>query len=190
MMAALRHFRTFFLLLAFAAAAARPLFGEALWWVVGDLDDVSVSVEGESSPWTATQVGGIDSIRVRVYDTESYLDFYYQDQGGSYVVQSGADSAAVPGGGWISLGDYADPAYSFMIELGNWNDGAWTVRAEAQVTYNTLNGHISVSPLDNPGYTPYNVATEVFTAVPEPSSGILFLFGTMLLALRRRREPQ
>lgn len=186
------HIRALVAAAAFAASSAMPLFGDALWWIVDDLEDVSVSVEGYAEPWSATDVGGISDMRVRLTDPEdTYLNFYWND-GSGYVTDPAATTVQInpSGGGWMALGEYASAAYSFVIELGNWSGGEWTVRAESQLAYSSLDGHISATPLDNPGYTPFNISAQNFSAVPEPSSGILTLLGTILLALRRRRETE
>ena len=71
----------------------------------------------------------------------------------------------------------------------------WEIMAEATsyftsgtVTYNDLLAASALvsSPVVN--YTAYNVAGLTWTAVPEPTSGLLLLVGGALLALRRRRR--
>ena len=86
------------------------------------------------------------------------------------------------------LGSYAGSTYSYYVELSN---GLKT----DPITYASAvqNGYISVSGSMNPpeslagGGFGQSAATATY-AVPEPTSGLLFLIGGMLLGLKRRRQ--
>ena len=76
-----------------------------------------------------------------------------------------------------------------MVELGNIDssDNWTTVATSAAATYYSLGAYIHESFGLNPSamavWTPNQ-----FTAVPEPSSGLLTLLGFAFLALRRKRK--
>ena len=75
---------------------------------------------------------------------------------------------------------YKSSAYSFIVELYNENDEmlAWS----PEVNYDEFSGHI-FSGIQPTGANPY-----IFnTIIPEPTSGMLFLAGLVLLGLRRKR---
>ena len=96
--------------------------------------------------------------------------------------------AGVPTGNQSPLGDYGSPEYSFMIELGNIDssDNWTTVATGAATSYSSLGDYIHATFDINPGQLAVWTPTQ-FTAVPEPSGGLLTLMGVALLALRRRR---
>ena len=78
-----------------------------------------------------------------------------------------------------------------MIELGNWDNGTWTMVAMSQaVNYTQLESdhHVNVwSDQTIDPQVPDVWAVSTYT-VPEPTGGMLFVIGGALLALRRRRR--
>lgn len=91
---------------------------------------------------------------------------------------------------WTDFGNYADTAYSFLVELGHMDEnGNWTVMAVSETaTYEALQaaGFTTSDAVNYPNMTPW---TPTFT-VPEPSSGLLLLVGGALLSLRRKRRSE
>lgn len=88
--------------------------------------------------------------------------------------------------------DYNSSAYNFVVELlayerytsGNYD----VVGRSGPITYNEIKDHIAY---DNMGLPAIEGALSVasFTrVVPEPTSGLMFLVGGALLALRRKRR--
>ena len=104
---------------------------------------------------------------------------------------SGYWGAGVPTGNQSPSGDYSagTPEYSFIVELGNIDssDNWTTVATSASASYSSLGDYIHQTFDVNPGqiavWTPSH-----FTAVPEPTSGLLTLIGFAFLALRRKRK--
>ena len=91
---------------------------------------------------------------------------------------------------WADVADYKDPAWSFMIELGNLDDSGdedvWTPMAYSErATYEELARFIQRGETSDPPFTPWTGGSYT---VPEPTSGLLMLFGGALLALRRQRQ--
>ena len=118
---------------------------------------------------------------------------YLKQQNGETVAQLGSLT-------WADAQDYlADDAYaystlganyteaSFFIEL--WNDNKFAAQSTPQ-TYAQVKNNIFGSNMMNPsiaagsGFMP---AGSTYS-VPEPTSGLLFLVGGMLLGLKRRRQ--
>ena len=124
-----------------------------------------------------------------------YIPGYGLDvDGGEYGVEfsevGGYWGAGVPTGNQSPSGDYSagTPEYSFIVELGNidTSDNWTTVATSAAKAYSDLGDYIHETFDINPGQIAVWAPTQ-FTAVPEPSGGLLTLMGVALLALRRRR---
>ena len=130
---------------------------------------------------------------------DTFLDLYITDIGGDtgngdmgieFSSSGGYWGAGVPTGIQSPIGAYAagSPEYSFIVELGNIDssDNWTTVATGAATSYSSLGDYIHATFDINPGqlatWTP-----DQFTAVPEPSGGLLTLMGIALLALRRKR---
>ena len=192
-------FKGLFALLAVGFAAlggAFPAYADdglkILWWQVGadDVWDDDVALQGVTvkliSGGTTTAYDlGVTEARIRETTTGTYLKME------DYTAPSfDLDSSYVPTS-WradISAFDSGSPEYAFVIELGNYESGSWSMLAVSEsATYTDLvnNGHIEVSG----DYNPQVIAPWMPTAyvVPEPTSGVLVLVGAALLALRRRR---
>lgn len=89
-----------------------------------------------------------------------------------------------------------NPEYSFVVEIGNWdnydpeveNEG-WVVMADYYIPADDVAKHIVENGTKYPesGWLHINEFNAVPGAAPEPTSGVLMLFGLSVLALRRRR---
>ena len=185
---------------------------DVLYWMVGDSatvekeDGTKVSI-GDYFADPAVATSGSDfAARIRVTGgsiqegQDVFLDLYIPGYGvdvggGAYGVEFGNGSgywgAGVPTGNQSPSGDYSagTPEYSFTVELGNIDssDNWTTVATSAAATYSSLGTYIHESFDINPSamavWTPNQ-----FTAVPEPSSGLLALMGFAILALRRKQK--
>ena len=115
--------------------------------------------------------------------------------GGDYLVIPPSEaSLEIPMSGaetwsWYAVLPDSPEGLSFMVELGNWENGEWVMIAQSQsYTYAELASYIIQNwsgPDATPAIQPW-VATGYM--VPEPSSGLLLLLGAGLLALRRKRR--
>ena len=167
--------------------------GEVLWWMVGeDYKSITGTVTSDGSTMTAEQLGVTDA-RVRWQDgsgNKGYLTLYGLDADGNVHTLDGSAGVGLPAEFFGDLGSLSGESYSFVLELGNYNEGSWvhtSMESEA-VKYETLvaNKHISEWRETTPTYgTPWKPTN--FTVVPEPSGGLLMLTGCALLMLRRRR---
>ena len=122
-------------------------------------------------------------------------EYGVDEGGGEYGVEfsdvGGYWGAGVPTGNQSPSGDFSagTPEYSFIVELGNIDssDNWTTVATSASATYSSLSGFIHETFDINPGQIAV-WSPNMFTAVPEPSSGLLTLIGFAFLALRRKRK--
>lgn len=181
---------------------------DVLYWMIDDSATVTKTdgTEVGVSEFLSNPVeGSAFAARVRVTGgniqegQDVFLDLYIPnygidtgngDIGVLFSNAGGYWGAGVPTGNQSPIGAYAagSPEYSFIVELGNIDssDNWTTVATGAATRYSSLGDYIHATFDINPGqfaaWTP-----DQFTAVPEPSGGLLTLMGVALLALRRRR---
>ena len=171
--------------------------GEVLWWMIGS--DYETSISGTTKEGGAMTAGelGVKDARIRYQDasgnTLGYLTLYALDGNNNVHVFPGNEGLGLPGSYFGDLSDLAGSltAYSFVLELGNYDDGSWvhtSMESEA-ASYNDLvaKKHISEWRETTPTYgTPWKPTN--FTVVPEPNSGLMLLVGGAFLMLRRRKR--
>ena len=201
-------------LAAFAAAilTAGVSFAEedVLYWMVDSNAIVEDTQAGTTAPigdfFSSYPEGSAFAARVRVTGgniqegQDVFLDLYIPGYGpdvggGAWGVEFSSDvggywGAGVPTGNQSPSGDYSagTPEYSFIVELGNIDssDNWTTVATSAAKAYSDLGDYIHQTFDINPGQIAVWTPTQ-FTAVPEPSGGLLTLMGFAVLALRRKR---
>ena len=184
---------------------------DVLYWMVDssatvEKDGVTTSVSSFFNNYTAPE-GSAFAARVRVTGgdiqdgQDVFLDLYISreygvDEGGGYWGVEFGDAggywgAGVPTGNQSPSGAYSagTPEYNFIVELGNIDssDNWTTVATSAAATYLSLGDYIHETFDINPGQVAV-WAPNQFTAVPEPSSGLLALMGFAILALRRKQK--
>ena len=182
---------------------------DVLYWMIDS--SATVEKDGETSSVASffenygAPDGSAFAARVRVTGgniqdgQDVFLDLYIpgyglDEGGGAWGVEfstvGGYWGAGVPTGNQSPSGDYSagTPEYSFIVELGNIDssDNWTTVATSASATYSSLADYIHETFNINPGQIAVWTPAQ-FTAVPEPSGGLLTLMGVALLALRRRR---
>ena len=166
-----------------------------LWWLVGDdvdseLSDIIINTFHQGQQ-TAESMD-VHYARMRVVDTDVYLPVVELDANGSVI--SSFPVSAIPGEAYSSvITPYASSEYSFMIELGNWDSGTWTMVAMSEaVSFDTLvaDGHIGVWSGETIAVQNADAWAVSSYTVPEPTGGLLFVVGGALLALRRRRRSR
>ena len=173
-----------------------------LYWMVQD--PLIVSRDGTQEwyidEWNEERSDkAIDAARVRVVDAGG--EYYYLDLLAQYgesnttlkptgisVLEVTGDSefGYFAGPAWADVSQYNSDGWSFQMELGHYDDsGEWTVSVATDTqSWKTMRQHINESLVFDPGVIHW--APEAFVA-PEPTSGLLLLFGGAMLALRRRR---
>ena len=175
------------------ASVTSPYGGEPV--SIGDFFNDFASGEGSAFAARVRVTGG------NIQDGQDvFLDLYIPGYGldiggGEYGVEfsevGGYWGAGVPTGNQSPSGDYSagTPEYSFIVELGNIDaqDNWTTVATSASASYSSLGDYIHETFDINPGQIAV-WSPNMFTAVPEPSSGLLTLIGFAFLALRRKRK--
>lgn len=189
-----------------AACVSQAGEGDVLYWMVDNtatvtdgeetmsvLDFLS-SAEGGSSYAARIRVTGdgiTEDTFLNLYLSDGTLDVGNGDLGVEFGTISGYWGAGAPYGVQADISAYTagPPEFSFIVELGNIDSSDnWTTVAEsAAVSYSSLGSHLhdafELNPVAGTAWKPTD-----FTAVPEPSGGLLAALGLAILALRRRRE--
>jgi hypothetical protein len=186
--------KVLFLTAAFALALSCEAAGggEVLWWMIGEnYGSITGTTEDGKTTMTAAQLGVTDA-RIGYEDASgnrTYLTLYGIDDQGTVHALEGAAGVGLPAEYFADLSGISDLGYSFVLELGHWENNQWiNTSMEASATYQELVAGKHISNWDNtaPTYgTPWTPSN--FSVVPEPSSGLMVLVGTALLMLRRKR---
>ena len=185
--------KVLFLTAAFALALSCEAAGggEVLWWMIGENYGSITGTTEDGQTMTAAQLGVTDA-RIGYEDASgnrTYLTLYGIDDQGTVHALEGAAGVGLPAEYFADLSGISDLGYSFVLELGHWDNNQWiNTSMEASATYQELVAGKHISNWDNtaPTYgTPWTPSN--FSVVPEPSSGLMVLVGTALLMLRRKR---
>ena len=205
--------RHFLKMTAFAAAllvaGVSVADEDVLYWMIDS--SATVEKDGETSSVASffenygAPDGSAFAARVRVTGgniqegQDVFLDLYIPnygidtgngDIGVLFSDAGGYWGAGVPTGNQSPIGTYSagSPEFSFIVELGNIDssDNWTTVATSAAKAYSDLADYIHQTFDINPGQLAVWTPTQ-FTAVPEPSGGLLTLMGVAILALRRKR---
>ena len=163
----------FFAVAGLALSAEEPY--SLLYWMVEE--DPSAAIKFEYARVVAVKSG----------EEVQYLRLYDADSG---QPMRSAEQAAIDGGyatpsayGYMPGESDAWNGYEFFIELVMGDDDRVVATSEQTRPYSTLKQSIITSKGDSP--TIWKESS--FSAVPEPTSGLLTLCGLALLALRRKR---
>lgn len=152
------------LLGTFAAMTAK---GDSyMYWMVKDAHATTGSLGFETAELYAVQAG-----QTARGEQDNPISTLAADSTGFSTARSSG----------ISVGDYE--GYSFLVEL--WSDNVLVSQSSSPMTWAEVASAGAIySPL-NPG----GAGTATFTSfnVPEPTSGLLMLFGLCGLALKRKR---
>jgi hypothetical protein len=153
-----------------------------IWWLLEDVSKITADME-------------VNAARVRYQDDSGvggYLSIYayVPAEDAVYPTYGTGQAASVPGAYFASLSGLSGASYSYVIELGNWNNGTWTGTSmeSAPASYGDLQKMQAIASWTDkpPTYSQPWTPTH-FQVVPEPNSGIMLLIGGALLTLRRRR---
>lgn len=159
------------MMLAAVIASAGFIHADVLYWMVNDENADAAKARGEETAATLYAIVGSD------YSTKKALDSVTGNDVADYYGVSSFDT---------QLGSYSGSTYSYFVELWNGNQSS---PVDYQSALN--NGYISRNGMSTPsvegmsgglgsGSQTYNV--------PEPTSGLLFVIGGMLLGLKRKRQ--
>lgn len=159
------------IMIALAARGAFAVADSYLYWMVDG--SVYNLISGEATTY--------DYVKVSTDNGTTYLNWYQYDSSVGYSDSFGdvmyvGDNNATAKAYW-GVFDYA-PGMSFLFELYN-DDG--TVAGFLNTPWVSSSSIANGS--DQSGLTAYTLTG----VVPEPTSGLLSLFGLAVLALRRRK---
>ena len=156
-------------LIAALIVGAGLAYGDVLYWMVGDDYAADAIAQGDNTAATLYYVTSGEAHELDHVTGNDVSDFY-------------------PGSFDTALGTYAGSAYSYYVEL--WN-GSRTSEMSYDVAkangYITSGGGISFTPSPTAQANGFGGGSTTYN-VPEPTSGLLFLVGGMLLGLKRRRQ--
>lgn len=163
-------------LLAFAGL---PSFGDYLYWMINN------------DSYAAWENPSFEYAMIRVDGTSQYLQLSYAEAPMETSFLLGATDGAVGkeiDGAWAVIDSiYAKDSQSrFVLEL--YASGQAQPARSASFTYDMLKNSIvqTIPSQTDPGGFPQE-AFASWSVVPEPTSGLLTLFGMALLALKRKR---
>lgn len=157
-----------------AVAACLSLRADILYWYVDSpSEDESTFMTAYN---TAKEKLGDGTLSVGLYQGDSLLQ---------KIGLEVSDDGSIVSSGLFAIQSSVETDKAFRWEI---MANATSYFTSGTVTYSDLLAASAITslPLDN--YTAYNVAGLTWTAVPEPTSGLLLLVGGALLALRRRRR--
>ena len=202
-------------LTAAISVAVLPCFSaladlEALWWAVPE--DVTITrgtqtygsltelreAYGIEEYSTETDSGGLFA-RIVAVDGSGNTSYMKQWSGSEFIDDDWMllvpnDSDDDNRNGWYAaVAGYEE--YSFYVELGNWEGSdespTWTSYGQSTdvVAYDRLKDDAKIQKFVNGSLiNPAHPWTPMSYVVPEPTSGLLLVFGASGLALRRRRN--
>ena len=155
-------------LFTLAVLATIAVQADYLYWMV-DTPQTGTDISGNETTFTWATA--------KLYADSELIGTLTAEDAGIYQL---IDSYAISG----DVGNYTDYATkTFFIELFN-SDNSWMAQS-SKVSGSSLAQYMTGSMSMNPPSGPWTGGTY---SIPEPTSGLLFLVGGMLLGLKRRRQ--
>lgn len=182
-------------LFVFALVGATVQIANAsyLYWQVSltDISGAQSRVEENWSDW-ATSWGetAINAAKIYVTDGSSHTEAQTILLNGTAVSMYDGTTAKVPDNTPYSINLSEIPgasSYSYFVEIGNWDGSTYHAYAKsASVAYRDLSDSISETLSQGAAVIPWHATS--YSAVPEPTSAILMLFGAAFLGLKRKNR--
>ena len=172
-----------------AVALASAVSAQVLYWQVNPTVNIGGDTSALGSTWNYAALYAVKD------GTSEQLDSYMFNSDGT-TVQSTYVGKDYMGGEYPAYADFGGTdyaGYSFFIELVNKVDGsgATSIARSGSVSYDKLGAALASSAEFNAQWSSINALGSglTFTALPEPTSGLMLLVGAAMLGLRRNR-PQ
>ena len=170
-----------------AVALASAVSAQVLYWQVNS--NVSIGGADTGTTWNYAALYAVKD------GTSKQLDSYMFNSDGT-TVQSTYVGKDYMGGEYPAYADFGGTdyaGYSFFIELVNKVDGsgATSIARSGSVSYDKLGAALASSAEFRSEWSSINALGSglTFTALPEPTSGLMLLVGAAMLGPRRKR-PQ
>ena len=175
-----------------AVALASAVSAQVLYWQVNPTVNIGGDASASGSTWNYAALYAVKD------GTSQQLDSYMFNSDGT-TVQSTYVGKDYMGGEYPAYADFGGTdyaGYSFFIELVNKVDGDSTstitsIARSGRVSYGELGTALAASVEFDAQWSSINALGSglTFTALPEPTSGLMLLVGAAMLGLRRNR-PQ
>ena len=167
-----------------AVALSMGAFADSyLYWMLAEPSTWSWENSKQPQSYATAKIGVMNnSTGLNV----GYLNLY---TGGVSIASGSVEATEFGTSGLLAnLGSFASSGYSYYIEL--FNDKSVSVGHSSTLNYASAASYItsslpSTSALPDSAWSPTAFTT---AAIPEPTSGLLMLFGLSALALRRKRQ--
>lgn len=160
------------LTMLFGVAVASVAHSEVMYWMVGDDYGAAAATSPDMSA-TLYAVSGNTKNALGTQGATAIANAY--DSYGNFEAQLGSSM----GSGWSYFVEVVNAGNTYTTDSLSYADAV-----AAGYIYSNMALPVSASSIPNGGFggggTSYNV--------PEPTSGLLFLVGGMLLGLKRRRQ--
>jgi hypothetical protein len=166
-----------------AVALSMGAFADSyLYWMVDNPVTWDTSISGtDNLKYSYVQIGVVDSREWQ----KGYLTMYNSDGTSANTTISALNGSGYKTSGYVSLGSQTT-GYSYYIEL--LNDNLEFVGRSEYLSYSAAESYLAnFSDGINPANAWGSGVTFTTAPVPEPTSGMLLLFGLAGLALRRKR---
>ena len=166
-----------------AVALSMGAFADSyLYWMLEESDSMSWANNKAPTNYDSARIGVLDSS----YSNVGYLNLYTGNGDAiSGNALTGIDKAVGSAGTYAKF-DSQTTGYSFYIEL--LSSSKYVGRSEI-FTYDALSNYITsnIGGTSSPSAGSWAPTSFTTAPVPEPTSGLLMLFGLSALALRRKR---
>lgn len=177
---------------AAVAAAALPLRADVMYW---QLTGTAPQYDGQT--WNTVRVGYFTSPAATTPDSaaDGYLSLTPTSNPDENSTSTMVGAASAANGYFAVIPSGGESAYSYFIELGNYDGAKYTAVAQSgQIAYSDIGQYtITTAQLDDILASTSIARMQAWTggsafqAVPEPTGGLMVLVGLSVLALRRRK---
>lgn len=172
-----------------AIAFATVVSAQVLYWQVNPSVTITGGSDGLSWAYATLYAVASDSSTPTQLSSQKFDSDGTPSTANAYVDQKYFSDSTAPAYATLSGTDYT--GYSFYIELVNYDNNVATGVARSEsIAYSNLGNALQDAANFNSDWSSINAmgSSLTFTAIPEPTSGLLLLVGAAVLGLRRKRQ--